>query len=62
MPILHIILVIVVVGVVLYLINRYVPMEARIKQLLGIVVVLALILWLLQVFGILGSLNSAYIN
>ena len=57
MPLVTVILVIVVVGVVLYLVNRFVPMEPNIKQLLVWVVIIALVLWLLSLFGILDFLN-----
>jgi hypothetical protein len=52
MPILQMILILVAVGVVLYLINRFVPMDATIKNILNWVVVIAVILWLLNVFGV----------
>jgi hypothetical protein len=58
MPILTIIIVLIVVGVILYLINRYIPMDAKIKSILNIVVVICVIIWLLQAFGILGHLNN----
>lgn len=54
MGLLHLILVLVVVGVGLWLLNTYVPMDAKIKTILNIVVVIVVVLWLLQVFGILG--------
>jgi hypothetical protein len=47
-----VLVVLVVVGVVLYLINTYVPMAAPIKTILNVIVVLFLCLWLLKVFGI----------
>ena len=58
MPILTILLVLIVAGVILYLINRYIPMDGKIKSILNIVVVILIIVWLLKVFGILGSLSS----
>lgn len=58
MPILTIILVIVIVGVGLYLINQFVPMDAKIKNILNIVVVIAVVLWLLKAFGVFASLNN----
>ena len=56
MPLIQIIIVLVVVGVILFLINNYIPMDATIKRILNIVVVIAVILWLLSVFGVLGHL------
>jgi hypothetical protein len=58
MPLVHIVLVLIVVGVILWLINSFIPMDAKIKSILNIVVVIAVIIWLLQAFGVLGSLSS----
>jgi hypothetical protein len=58
MPILTILLVIIIVGVILYLVNRYLPMEPVIKNILYLVIVIILIIWLLRVSGLLGSLNN----
>jgi hypothetical protein len=48
----ELLVVLVVVGVVLYLVNNYVPMAAPIKTIINVVVVLALCIWLLRVTGI----------
>lgn len=61
MPILTVLLVLIVAGVVLWLVNTYIPMDRKIKNLLNIVVVIILVLWLLKVFGILASLNKVTI-
>jgi hypothetical protein len=58
MPLINLIVVLVVVGVILFLINNYLPMDGKIKTILNVVVVIAVILWLLQAFGILGSLSG----
>ncbi len=58
MPLIHIVLVLIVVGVLLWLINSFIPMDAKIKSILNIVVVIAVIIWLLQALGLLGSLSS----
>ena len=58
MPILSIVIVLVVVGVLLWLINTYIPMQGTIKGILNAVVVIAVVLWLLQVFGLLDSFTS----
>jgi hypothetical protein len=50
-------LTIVVVGVILWLINAYVPMQATVKKILNVVVIIVLILWLLNAFGVMGTLN-----
>jgi hypothetical protein len=56
MPLIQVILVLIVVGVVLGLINRYIPMAGSIKSILNAVVVIAVVLWLLSVFGLLNNL------
>ena len=57
MPLIHLLFVLAVVGVLLWLVNAYLPVNAKIKRILNIVVVIAVALWLLSVFGILGSLS-----
>ncbi len=58
MPILTIIIVLIVVGVLLYLVNNYIPMEGRIKSILNVVVIICVIIWLLKVFGLFSSLGN----
>lgn len=58
MPIINIIIALVVVGLLLWLVNNYIPMDSKIKSILNVVVVIAVVLWLLSVFGVLGSLSS----
>jgi hypothetical protein len=58
MPLINIIIILVVVGVALWAINTYIPMAKPVKTILNVVVVLVLVLWLLQTFGVIGSLNS----
>lgn len=58
MDILQLIVVLVVVGVLLYLVNNYIPMDGKIKSILNVVVVILVVLWLLQGFGLLGSISS----
>ncbi|MGH9741593.1 MAG: Thivi_2564 family membrane protein [Candidatus Acidiferrum sp.] len=57
MPLVQILLVLIVVGVLLWLVNRYIPMQGTIKSILNAVVVMVVVLWLLNVFGLLHSLN-----
>src|SRR4030065_1894671 len=57
MPLIHVVIVLVVVGVLLWLVNTYLPMDAQIKSILNIVIVIAVVLWLLSAFGGLGSLS-----
>jgi hypothetical protein len=56
-PLVQVVLVLVVVGVLLWLINRFVPMQGSIKSILNAVVVIAVVLWLLNVFGLFTSLS-----
>jgi hypothetical protein len=58
MPILTIVIVIIVVGVLLWLVNTYIPMDRKIKSILNAVVVIVLVIWLLKAFGIFDSLGS----
>ena len=58
MPLINLIIILVAVGVVLYLINNYIPMDRKIKSILNVVVVIVVILWLLSVFGVIGSLSG----
>lgn len=62
MSLVSLIVVLVVVGVILWLINTYLPMEPRIKTVLNAVVVVFLVLWLLQAFGLLGSLHAVRVG
>lgn len=61
MPLLTILLVIIVVGVLLWLINSFIPMDSKIKSILNVVVVIILIVWLLKAFGIFSSLMDIHI-
>lgn len=58
MSLVSLIVVLIVVGVILWLINNYLPMDGKIKSILNAVVVIAVVLWLLQAFGLLTSLNA----
>jgi hypothetical protein len=57
MSLISLLVVLIAVGVILWLINTYIPMDAKIKKILNAVVVIVVILWLLQAFGILGNLR-----
>ena len=61
MPILTILIVLVVVGVLLYLVNTYVPMDGKIKKILNIAVVVGVVLWLLNSLGVFHALGAAKI-
>ena len=62
MSLLSLIVVLIVVGVLLWLVNAYIPMDAKIKNILNIVVVIAVVLWLLQAFGLLDSINDVHVG
>lgn len=54
----HVVLILIAVGVILWLINTYVPMDGKIKGILNAVVVIAVVIWLLQVFGLLDGIGG----
>ncbi|MGA3128276.1 MAG: Thivi_2564 family membrane protein [Candidatus Korobacteraceae bacterium] len=58
MPLVQLVEVLVVVGVVLWLVNRFIPMQRTIKSLLNAVVVIAVVLWLLNATGLLHSFTN----
>ncbi|PSR08586.1 MAG: hypothetical protein C7N36_21740 [Bacteroidetes bacterium] len=58
MPLLNVLIQLVVIGVVLWLVNSYIPMDRKIKKVVNIVVIVAVVIWLLKVFGLLGSLQN----
>jgi hypothetical protein len=58
MPLVHVVLVLIVVGVLLWLVNSYIPMAGSIKSILNAVVIIAVVLWLLTVFGLMGEISA----
>ena len=58
MPLIQILLVLVVVGVLLWLVNSFIPMQGTIKSILNAIVIIAVVLWLLNVFGLLHNLSN----
>lgn len=58
MPIITILLVIIVVGVLLWLVNSYIPMDAKVKRILNVVIIIILVVWLLKIFGVLAMLSG----
>lgn len=58
MSLISLVVTLVVVGVLLWLVNTYIPMDGKIKQILNIVVMIAVVLWLLAVFGVLGPMET----
>jgi hypothetical protein len=57
MPLVQLVVTLIVVGVLLWAVNTYIPMDGKIKQILNIVVVIAVVLWLLRVFGLLSGVG-----
>ncbi len=62
MPLVNIIIILIVVGVLLWLVNAYIPMDGKIKSILNGVVVIFVVLWLLQIFGLLGQLQNIHVG
>lgn len=62
MDLISLVLVLVVVGVLLWLLNTYVPMDAKIKKIINIVVVVVVVIWLLQAFGLIDSMRAIRIK
>jgi ABC-type long-subunit fatty acid transport system fused permease/ATPase subunit len=60
MPLLNVVLTLIVVGVILWLINTYIPMQGTIKKILNFVVVVVVILWLLYGFGIINGSGDVH--
>lgn len=61
MPLITVVIVLIVVGLLLWLINSYLPLDGKIKWILNVVVVVAVVIWLLRAFGVLDSLKSVRI-
>jgi len=58
MPLIQVLIVLIVVGVLLWLVNSYIPMQSAIKSILNAVVVIVVVLWLLNIFGVLHSVTN----
>lgn len=58
MPLIYIVGLLIVVGVLLWLVNTYIPMDSKIKSILNAVVVIVVVIYLLQAFGLLGPLEN----
>jgi hypothetical protein len=55
-------IILVAIGVVLWLINNYIPLDSKIKSILNVVVVIVVFLWTLYIFGVIGSLSGMRIG
>jgi hypothetical protein len=62
MPLIQVVEVLIVVGVLLWLVNRFIPMQGTIKSILNGVVVIAVVLWLLNVFGLFNSISRIHVG
>ncbi len=62
MPLINVIIALIVVGVGLWAINTYLPMDGKIKGILNGLIVIVVLIWLLQVFGIMGDLTAIRIG
>ncbi len=62
MPLIQLLEVLIVVGVLLWLVNRFIPMQSNIKSILNGVVVIAVVLWLLNVFGLFHSISRIHVG
>ncbi len=62
MPLIQVLIVLIVVGVVLWLINNYLPMAASIKSILNFVVVIVVVVWLLKVFGLWSYITHIHVG
>jgi hypothetical protein len=62
MPLIQVVVVMVVVGVLLWLVNSYIPMQATIKKIMNAVVVIAVLVWLLNIFGLFESVANIRIG
>jgi hypothetical protein len=58
MPLVQLVITLVVVGVILWLINSYIPMQSTIKAILNAVVIIVVVIWLLSVFGLIGPISQ----
>jgi len=62
MPLITVVIYLILVGVLLWLVNNYIPMDGKIKQIVNILVVVVVVIWLLQVLGVMGPLNRIRIG
>lgn len=62
MPLVTVVLTLIVVGVLLWLVNRFIPMQGQIKGILNAVVVIVVILWLLNIFGLLHYITQFHVG
>jgi hypothetical protein len=61
-PLVQLVWTLIVVGVLLWLVNTYIPMDSKIKSTLNAVVVIGVVLWLLSVFGLLSGISDLQVG
>lgn len=62
MSLIGLIVVLAIVGVILWLINTYLPMDPKIRMIMNVVIVIAVLLWLLSAFGLLSGLDNVHLR
>ena len=62
MSLITIVITLIVIGVLLWLVNTYIPMDGKIKKIINIVVVVVVVLWLLNVFGVWSHLKDVRVS
>jgi bacteriorhodopsin len=62
MSLISVLIALIVVGILLWLVNKYIPMDTKIKKILNVLVVIIVILWLLNVFGVFGFFPNMQIG
>jgi len=62
MPLIQLVLLLIVVGVLLWLMNAYIPMDPKINKIINIVVIVVVVLWLLSLFGLFAGLNNIQVG
>ena len=62
MPLINLVILLIVIGVLLWVVEKYIPMDATIKRIIQAVVIIGVVIYLLQVFGVLGSLHQIRIK
>lgn len=58
MPLIHIVITLIIVGFLLWLVNRFIPMQSTIKSILNALVAIVVVLWLLNIFGVFHSMSN----
>ena len=62
MPLVQVLIALIVVGVLLWLVNSFIPMAGSIKSILNAVVIIVVVVWLLNVFGLMHYITNFHVN